>query len=59
MSTLTRHLSRVRRAAVAGLLVAVPLMPLSACADGSGNGGDGQVETEEEGGGGEGDDGAY
>jgi hypothetical protein len=50
MSNPTAQLSRVRRAAVAGLLVAVPLMPLAACGE-DGDDGDSEVQTEQESGG--------
>lgn len=49
MSSWTRHLSPLRRAAIVSLLVAAPLMPLTACGDESGNGGDSDVENEEQG----------
>jgi hypothetical protein len=45
------QLSKVRRAAVAGLLVAVPLMPLAACGDDGRDDGDSEIQTEQEGGG--------
>lgn len=44
MTSLRRQTSRTRRAACIGLLVAVPLLPVTACGDSGGGGGDSEVE---------------
>lgn len=52
MNSLRRQTSRTRRAACIGLLIAVPLLPLTGCGDSGGGGSDDSevenVETDDE-----------
>lgn len=46
MTTLSKHTSRVRRAAAVGVLLAIPFTPLTACGNEEGGNG-GQTENEQ------------
>lgn len=60
MRSVVHQTSRTRRAVSIGLLVAVPLLPVTACGDtGGGGSGDSEVEEVENEEQGEGDGGAY
>ena len=49
MTSLAKLTFRTKRAALIGLLLAVPLLPLAGCSDGgeSGNGEDSEVENDD------------
>ena len=59
MTSLAKLTSRTRRAALVGLLLAVPLLPVAGCGDDSGGGGGSEVENEDGGAEEEDDGGAY